>query len=200
MGEASSTSSPPAVQRAAIRYAIDSVASRFTVRAFATGMLSAFGHNPTIAMRDFSGEVWFDPGHPEGARLNLRIPAASLSVANDISSKDRREMERQMRDDVLETDRFPEIVYDCSQASVTAAGENQYGVSLNGELTLHGVTRREPVSARVIISGDLLRAFGEFSIRQTDYNIKLVTALGGTLKLQDELKFSFDITARKHDQ
>ena len=31
--------------------------SRFTVRAFATGMLSALGHDPTFAVRDFRGAM-----------------------------------------------------------------------------------------------------------------------------------------------
>ena len=39
------------------RYVIDGRSSRFTVRAFATGLLSAMGHNPTIGIRDFSGEM-----------------------------------------------------------------------------------------------------------------------------------------------
>jgi hypothetical protein len=40
-------------------------------------------------------------------------------------------------------------------------------------------------------------AHGEFSLRQTAYAIKLVSVAGGTLKLKDELKCSFDIVARK---
>jgi hypothetical protein len=46
------------------------------------------------------------------------------------------------------------------------------------------------------MNGDTLRAYGEFSIRQSDYGIAPVSAAGGTLKLKDELKFNFDITAR----
>ncbi len=42
----------------------------------------------------------------------------------------------------------------------------------------------------------MLRANGEFSIRQTDYGIRLVSVAGGTLKLKDELKFTFDIVAQ----
>ena len=34
------------------------------------------------------------------------------------------------------------------------------------------------------------------SLKQTDYKIKLVSVAGGTLKLKDELKFSFDIAAQ----
>ena len=35
------------------RYRIDPGRSRFTVQAFATGLLSAFAHSPTFAVRDF---------------------------------------------------------------------------------------------------------------------------------------------------
>jgi hypothetical protein len=34
---------------------------------------------------------------------------------------------------------------------------------------------------------------------QSDYDIPLVSVAGGTLKLKDELKFAFDIVARKQD-
>jgi hypothetical protein len=43
------------------------------------------------------------------------------------------------------------------------------------------------------LSGESLRAQGDFSLKQTDYNIKLVSVVGGTLKVKNELKFSFDI-------
>ena len=39
------------------RYVIDGRSSRFTVQAFATGLLAKMGHNPTIGIRDFSGEM-----------------------------------------------------------------------------------------------------------------------------------------------
>ena len=45
--------------------------------------------------------------------------------------------------------------------------------------------------------GDMLRANGEFTSAQSNYGIKPVSVAGGTLKLKDELKFCFDIVARK---
>jgi len=70
-------------------------------------------------------------------------------------------------------------------------------VELDGNLSLHGVTRRERVTVQVAVTGDMLRAFGDFSIRQSDYRIKPASVAGGALKLKDELKFTFDIVARK---
>ena len=102
-----------------------------------------------------------------------------------------------MHDEVLESNGYAEIMYECSKMSASKTGEGQYWVALNGELSLHGVTRSQPVSARVTLNGDTLRAAGDFSVRQSDYEIKPVSAVGGTVKLKDELKLSFDITARK---
>ena len=180
-----------------VRYALDTGVSRFTVRAFATGMLSAFGHSPTFAIRQYSGEVHFNPETLEGASLRLAIKSPSLEVADNISDKDRRDIEGEMRDRVLEIGKYPEIVYECSRVAVNKAGDNQYSVTLSGDLTLHGVTRGQPVTAKVAVTGDMLRAYGECSLRQSDYNIKLVSAMGGGLKVKDEVKLSFDLVARK---
>ena len=95
---------------------IDAKRSTFIVRAFATGMLSAFGHSPTIAIPDLQGEVEFSAGNPEDASLNLVIQAASLTVTDDISAKDRREIEQKMHDEVLESEGYAEIIYECSKA------------------------------------------------------------------------------------
>jgi len=179
------------------RYLINARASRLTVRVFAKGVLSALGHNPTVAVRDFSGEAWVDAEKVEAAILRMTIAAASLGVTDDISDKDRREIEGQMFEDVLEVTDYPEIVYACSRVSANKTGEGQYSVELNGELTLHGVTRNQAVTARVMLQGTTLTAFGDFPLNQTDYGIRLVSALGGALKVKDEVKCSFNIVAQK---
>ena len=65
---------------------------------------------------------------------------------------------------------------------------------------MHGVTRDQAVAAQAALIGDTLRAHGEFSLLQTTYSIDVVSIAGGTLKLKDELKCSFDILARKQSQ
>jgi polyisoprenoid-binding protein YceI len=104
-----------------------------------------------------------------------------------------------MNQEVLETAKFPEIVYEASGISVTKMSDMLYSAVLNGNLTLHGVTRSQPINARVALLGSMLRASGDFSLNQTDYNIRLISVAGGTLKLKDELKFSFEIVARRQE-
>jgi polyisoprenoid-binding protein YceI len=178
-------------------YIIDPGISRFTVRAFASGMFSAFGHNPTLAIRDFEGEATFSPDAIEDSRLVLRIKAASLSVTDKISDKDRRELESAMNQDVLETSRYPEMVFESSNVSASKAGDGQFLVNMLGTLTLHGVSNSQPVAAQISITGDMLRAHGDFTVLQSAYGIKPISVAGGALKVKDELKCTFDIVARK---
>lgn len=186
-----------ATETGAVNYRVEARQSRFVVKAFATGLLSVFGHSPTIAIRDFTGEIRFSPDHVDEAWLRLRIRAESLEVADEMSNKDRREIERQMRAEVLDTARYPEIVFESINIAVEEVMSSQYRAWITGKLSLHGVTRQCEIAAHVIAGEDALRANGEFTLRQSLFNIKPVSAAGGTIKLKDELKFGFDIVSSK---
>lgn len=186
---------PP--ETAAVHYTIDPTKSRFTVRAFAGGLLSGFGHNPVIGIRDFSGEVNFAPEAITEASVGISITADSLEVQNDVSDKDRAEITRTMKEQVLEAGRYPAIAFESRQVSGMKLGDALYVLKLEGDLFLHGVTKRQRISAQVVPGENSVRAYGEFTVKQTEFNIKLVSVAGGTLKVKDELKLSFDITAGK---
>jgi polyisoprenoid-binding protein YceI len=184
-------------EASALKYTIDLTSSRFTVRAFATGLLSGLGHNPVIGIRDFSGEVSFAPDNLSSSSLGMTVQARSFEVQNDVSEKDRREITRIMNDEVLGIERFPEIAFESRQVSGMQLGESLYVLKIDGELFLHGVTRQQSISAHVVPADDKLRTYGEFSIKQSDFKIRLVSVAAGALKVKDELKLAFDITAKK---
>jgi len=186
----------PSLLDATVRYLINRASSKFTVQAFAGGLLSAFGHNPIIAISGFSGEAQLSE-NLERSSLVMTVDATSLKVASDVSDKDRTDIERLMHDKVLQSAEYPEIIYSCSRVAVSKTDEGQYWVGLNGDLTLHGVTRGLSVPARVTVDEKTLKAFGSFSLLQSDYEIELVSFAGGALKVKDELKLSFQIVATK---
>ncbi len=181
----------------AVTYTVSPRGSRFTVQAFAEGLFSAFGHNPKLNATEFAGQVQFQPEHLETALLQFRVKADSLQVADQISDKDRREIERMMKDEVLETTRFPEIVFVSTSVSADRIYEGFYRVKIGGELSLHGVARAHSIEAQVRVMDDRVRVEGESVLRQGDYGIKRVSVVGGTLKVKDEVKLSFDITATR---
>jgi polyisoprenoid-binding protein YceI len=190
----------PLTEDATVHHIIDAKESTFVLQVFASGLLSAFAHSPKIAIRNFDGSVDFAAGATPlaSAQMRLRIQAESLEVTDDISAKDREEIHRRMRQEVLETESFPEIVYVCSKVTGSGGGD-RYWVALKGELTLRGITRLVPVSARVTLNGTALRATGEFTLRQGDFQIPPITAAAGTIRVKDEVKCTFDILARRQE-
>jgi polyisoprenoid-binding protein YceI len=176
-----------------VRYRLDPGQSRFTVQAFAAGMLSFLGHSPTFAVRDFSGVVSFERGRAEEMRLELTVRADGLALVDQVRDADRREIEGTMRRDVLETAAYPEIRYEAAQVSADAVARGHYRAHIGGRLSLHGVTRPQPVDAELLVFDDGIRLRGESSLRLSDYRIRPVTALGGTIRLKDELRLSFDL-------
>ncbi len=173
------------------RYRFDRGQSRFTVQAYAAGMLSFLGHSPTFAVGDFAGELTVEGSAVTSLRLTIR--AESLQLVDEVSAHDRSEIEGTMRRDVLEAARFPEIVYETAKVSADAVAQGRYRLRLGGRLALHGVTRTQPVEGELLVFDDGVRLRGETPLRLFDYRIKPVTALGGTIRLKDELKVSFDV-------
>ncbi len=82
-----STTAVEAAETASDRYIIDGRSSRFTVRAFATGLLAAMGHNPTIGIRDLSGEMNFDPEKLEAGSF----PACHQGVFAERAGRHKRQ-------------------------------------------------------------------------------------------------------------
>ena len=179
-------------------YALDPAASTFTAQAFAEGLFSAFGHDPVIGIKDFSGEVEFEAGTFANAWLRLTIRTGSLIVVNSIKEKDRHEIEQTMHEQVLQTRQYPEIKFQSNNVLLSRSGEGRYRARVIGDLTLHGVTQNNLwINGEVTVVPEGLKAKGEFSLKQTDYKIKLVSVAGGVLKIKNELKCSFDILARR---
>ena len=193
------TGAEPTPAGAQARFVIDARRSRFTVQAFASGILSAVGHNPTLGIRAFRGEVDFDPERLEAAGLRFTIQAASIEVLDDIRDADRREIEKITKDDVLEIAKYPQITYEASAVAVSQLGDALYAATANGELSFHGVTRSQAVTARITGSGEVLRLSGDFALKQSDFQIKPVSVAGGALKLKDDLKFTFELIARRQE-
>lgn len=180
-----------------VRYQSDPSASRLTLKVTASGFLSAMGHNPSIAVNNFSGEATMGPGGPQSAKLRLVAKADSLEVTDDISQKDKSEIQNRINQEVLESSRFPEVVFESIGITANKLSDTLYAVNLTGSLTLHGATRNQSISGQVILSGDSIRGYGECLIKQTDFGIPLVSVAAGALKVKDEVKCSFDITLNK---
>ena len=179
-----------------VKFLIDADASRFTVQAFATGLLSSFGHNPTIGMRNFEGEIECEPETFEKARVRVTVRTSAMDVLDEMKSDDRKKLEQEMYERILEVKLFPAATFESREISIQKLSNELLLAKVNGELSFHGNKRAESFDARVTSMGAMLRVSGDFQLRQSDYGIKAFSFAGGALRLKDELKFRFELVAR----
>jgi polyisoprenoid-binding protein YceI len=182
-----------------VKYVIDPSASQFTVQALATGLLSAFGHNPTIGIRDYDGEIRFVPETYESAYVGVNVRTNAMEVMDELNGDDRKKLEQTMYDQVLEPDRYPTVTFESKQITVQNLGGDLARAHVVGELSFHGVTQNFSLDGRVTNGGTMMRVSGDFTLRQSDFGIKPVSFAGGALKLKDELKFHFELVARRQE-
>jgi polyisoprenoid-binding protein YceI len=182
-----------------VRFLVDAVASRFTVQAFATGLLSSFGHNPTIGIRDFDGEIECEPDTYEKAVVRITVRTNSMEVLDEMKRDDRKKLEQEMYDKILEVSRFPVVMFESKEITIQKLGGDLLRAQVKGELSFHGSTQTHSFDARVTSMGTILRISGEFPLSQSNYGIKPFSFAGGALRLKDDLKFSFELVARKQE-
>lgn len=146
------------------------------------GLLSAVAHDLALSVTRFSIEI-------EGEdSVRARFDPRSLKVLHamsggapspgTLSEGDRKKIEANIVDDVLEPKRFPEITF--TSTSVRPSGD---GLAVEGKLTLHGHTEAVRLSARRV--GDELVV--EHRLHQPTYGIKPYSAMFGALRIQPDV-------------
>ena len=104
---------------------------------------------------------------------------------------------KELREIVLHPDQYPDITFQSTNVTAKGLGGGRYDVKINGNLTLHGVTKPIMIPATVTLKGGMLQAVGEFSIDRDDYKVKATSAFHGMVRVDDDIKFEFDIVARR---
>ncbi len=181
-----------------ITYKIVAAESNLWVYVAKAGLFSALAHDHEIGVRSFSGSVTVREHSVAGGALTLDIEAKSLTVLDKkVSEADRTKIFNSMHNEVLESAQHPQITFkSVSVSDVKAAGENAYSLTVNGDLTLHGVTKRIAVPVSATITPQLLKATGKYTLRQTLFGIKPYSTAGGAVKVKDEVVVNFNIVAK----
>lgn len=185
-------------RQSSVVYKLDPARSKFIIRAFAGGLLWFKGHDHFVRAQDFAGEARLTPGSVSPASLTLSVRAASLAETRELFNAQQKQIiDGELRDIVLEPDKYPEITFKSTDVSVEPRGGDLLGLKLGGDLTLRGVTRHVVIPVEVTLRGDELRARGEFDIKRGDFKVPATSAFHGTVRVRDRLRVSFDIVARR---
>ena len=189
-----SMAAPPAT----VTYNLDASQSKFMANASRSGLLWFKGKSHHLAASDFSGQVELTPDTITPASLRLVVKAASLhETGAEFTEPQKQIIDKELKDIVLHPDQYPDITFQSTNVAAKGLGAGRYEVKINGNLTLHGVTHPITIPATVTFSGGTLRAAGAFSIDRDDYKVKATSAFHGMVRVDDDIKFEFDILGRR---
>lgn len=164
-------------------------AAECRVLTFREGLLSSFGHDLELAVTRFDVRV-----DDEARRVDASFDAASLRVVRALrdgvetalSEADRRTIEDNVRRDVLDANRYPEIRYRSSRVATVDGG-----FDVTGKLALHGKERDVAVQLR--------RTGGRYTaqvrLEQPDFDIRPYSALLGAIKVKPGLVVALSLPA-----
>jgi len=179
-------------------YTIVPSESSFWVFVGKTGLFSALAHDHEIGVKSFSGRVVVPAAGAGGGSLEMEVEAPSLAVLDKKpSEEDKKKIFNSMHNEVLESAKYQKITFkSVSVSDVKQNGNDAYSFVVNGDLTLHGATKRIAIPVAATVTPQLLRATGKYTLKQTDYGIKPYSAAGGTIKVKDEIVVNFNIVAK----
>ncbi|RPH50311.1 MAG: YceI family protein, partial [Planctomycetota bacterium] len=144
------------------------------------------------------GEAHLVTEAPEWSSLQITIEAASLAeVGKDFSEADRKAIDKDVHERALEVSKHPRIVFRSTRVIPRKVSESEYLLEIRGTLALHGVTRPVTIPTRMTLQNGALLARGKFTVRHSDYEMERLSAVGGTIKAENDIRMSFMIVGRK---
>jgi polyisoprenoid-binding protein YceI len=187
-------------------YRIDPRTSDVRLLVYRDGALSTFGHNHVVSLNDFTGTIHLQP-KLEQSRLELEIPVVWLVVddaavrrqeGKDFASEPSKDDAAATRTNMLSNallsaKQFPTIKVTGTSGPVDT--KNSAMLDLSVQLVGQEIKLTIPCTLR--LEGDQLEASGTAELSHRQLGLKPFSALLGSLRVAEQLKFKYRIRASK---
>lgn len=139
------------------------------------------------------GYIYWDGEELFGGKNEIYFEVDLNSVETGVGKRD-----RDMREDVLETDKWPKTSFRGSINKVDKKSDtsNEYVVSSIGKMFIHGHEKEMEIKANISISGSVMNVVCDFSVFLKDYEIEAPSLLA-FIKVAEEIKLSLNFQLEK---
>ena len=190
----------------AVVYRINPQTSEVRLLVYRDGVLSTFGHNHVVSLKDFTGTIHLQPKLAQ-SRVELDIPVDRLIVddaavrrqegedfASEPSKDDAAATRTNMLSNALLNARqFPAIKVTGTSGQVDAKNSAMLDLSVQ----LVGRQIKLTIPSILKLEGDQLEASGEVELSHGQLGLKPFSALLGSLRVAEQMKFKYRIRASK---
>lgn len=187
-------------------YRIDPQTSDVRLLVYRDGVLSTFGHNHVVSLKDFTGTIHLQPKLAQ-SRVELDIPVDRLVIddaairrqeGEDFTSEPSKDDAAATRTNMLSTallnaGRFPAIKVTGTSGPVDSSNAAMLDLSVQ----LVGQEIKLSIPCTLKLEGDQLEASGAIELTHKQLGLKPFSALLGSLRVADQMKFKYRIRASK---
>ncbi len=158
-------------------------------------------HDHAIQAVGWSGKASLDLADYSSCQVSISVPVNNLQVDNPnvreiagiegaISDSMRADVKKHMLSDIqLDAERYPMITF--KSTGCEGSGES---MTLNGNFTLHGVTKAVSIPTAVSTASGLTLK-GTLPVKATDYGITPYSAMFGAVGNKDGMEIYFNLEA-----
>jgi hypothetical protein len=100
-------------------------------------------------------------------------------------------MEEHFNENYVESEKFPKSTFKGKITNATAVNftkDGSYPVKVEGDLTLHGVTKKVSAPGTVVVKGGVIQASSKFNIKLKDYDVKIPSLVADKLSEDVDVK------------
>jgi polyisoprenoid-binding protein YceI len=188
------------------RYTLDTATSSIyvVIRNDLSALMSGLGHDHVIQATKATGTINWDPAGASPCKVSITVPVSGLKGDplgmrekaglnnKSITASQMQEMEGNMFGKrQLSSSLFPLITYEATKCS-----GGQGDVSVEGNMTIRGVSKSLNIPMRVTVDPDSFHATGKVTLSHSDFGFSPFSVMMGGLRNQDSLEFSIDVKAK----
>ncbi|HTN18686.1 MAG TPA: YceI family protein [Chitinophagaceae bacterium] len=156
--------------------ALQGSAQKFMTR---SGKISFFSTTPIENIEAFNNEVAAAVNTASGDVV-FQVPIKSFKFEKQL-------MQEHFNESYMESDKFPKAEFKGKMNPAAFTKDGTYKTTVNGKLTIHGVTKDVQIPGTVIVKGGELTLNTKFNVAIADYNIQIPSVAKGKVANQIEV-------------
>ena len=125
--------------------------------------------------------------------LNGETGMLQFTLLNNAFHFPKAKMEADFNEDYMESDKYPRSTFKGTITNVSDVNFNKdgsYAVKVNGNLTIHGVTKNISAPGTIVIKNGNVSATSSFKVLVRDYKIKIPSIVSNKIAESIEVKVS----------
>jgi polyisoprenoid-binding protein YceI len=170
----------------AAAFTISSAQSNYITQ---NGYISFYSHTP---IEDISAD-----NNAVGSIINTETGEMVFTLQMTDFQFEKKLMQQHFNENYVESDKFPTSTFKgaiTNNEQVDYATPGVYPVSVEGDLTIHGVTKRIQTPGTIEVTGDGLKASSKFIVEPAHYDIKIPGIVRNKIAREMEVTVKMEYT------